>query len=117
MRGVLGRRGQLEFSLEHFSVEIRLHQSLSEEGEGLDTGATVESMNVTLGPTHLTSNGIGAVTYILEMVFNVAPNVFRQRIADAAEYPLCQAIEDELQKLNIQALVQQKNNTSNNNLY
>lgn len=31
--------------------------------------------------------------------------MFRQRIADAAEYPLSQALEDELQKINIESFI------------
>lgn len=100
MRGVLGRRGQLTFNLDFVNVEIRLQQSAN-----LDKKPIVDSVNVTLGPTQLTSDGIGAVDYVLEMIFNVVPNMFRQRIADAAEYPLSQALEDELQKINIESFI------------
>lgn len=68
MRGVLGRRGQLTFNLDFVNVEIRLQQSAN-----LDKKPIVDSVNVTLGPTQLTSDGIGAVDYVLEMIFNVVP--------------------------------------------
>lgn len=105
MRGVLGRRSQLTFSLDYVNIEIRLQQKTNNSEDKIPI---VDSVNVTLGPTQLTSNGVfGAVDYILEMIFNVVPNMFRQRIAEAAEYPLTKALEDELMKIDIESFIEE----------
>jgi hypothetical protein len=92
----------VDFNLDSIAMAVRLQQSVN-----LDKKPTVDSINLTLGHASIISDGMGAVDYILEMIFNVVPNMFRQRIADAAEYPLSQAIEDELRKLNIEELVEE----------
>jgi len=102
LRGVLSRSGQVDFAIESISLSVRLQQSAN-----LENKPTVESVNMTLGQASIISDGMGAVDYILEMIFNVVPNMFRQRIAEAAEYPVSQAIEDELKKLNIEELVEE----------
>lgn len=63
---------------------------------------------MTIGQTSLVRRGLGAVDYLLETVFNVAPNMFRQRVKDAFEYRLLQTFEDELKKINLEDLIEEK---------
>jgi len=102
MQNMVSRHGVMEFNLEYITAEVKLQQPAN-----LDKLPSMEKIDLDIGNIAVLSDGAGTLDYIVEAVFNVLPNVFRKQIIDSLEAPVCKAIEDELQKLNLEGMIEQ----------
>jgi hypothetical protein len=91
------------FTLEYINAEVKLQQPAN-----LDKLPKMERIELKLGNIAVLSDGAGTLDYVVEAFFNVIPNVFRKNIMDALEPVVCRAIQDELQKLNLEEIIEEK---------
>lgn len=101
-KNLLSNRGILNFKVQDVAVKVKLEKRFNSQ-ENL---TRVESIEMKIGSVNMVSEGIGAVKYIMETFMNVVPDTFRQKITDAAEYRLLKVIEDEVQKIDLEELVE-----------
>jgi len=65
----------------------------------LDKPPEVNKIDLDIGNIAVLSDGVGTADYMIEAMFNILPNVFRQLIIDALEEPLREKIEIEVRKI------------------
>lgn len=101
--GLLNRAGTASFSIEYISARIILAQPL-------DTTKTpiFRDIDFDIGNIQIRWDGAGTIDYVIEFAVNVIPNLLRYQIMDALEGPLKERVQQELDKLNVDALIKQE---------
>lgn len=92
----------MEFNVEFISAEVKLQQPAN-----LDKLPSIDKVDFDIGNIAVLSDGAGTLDYIVEAIFNILPNAFRKQIIDSLEYPVCKAIEDELKKIDLEAMIEE----------
>lgn len=101
-KNLLSNRGFIQYKVQDVAVQVKLEKRLTSQ----ENSTKIESIQMKIGSVSLLSEGFGAVRYIMETFLNVVPDAFRQRISDAAEYKLMKVIEEEVQKIDLEEIVQ-----------
>ncbi|XP_071561700.1 uncharacterized protein [Temnothorax nylanderi] len=101
--GFLSRAGTVSFTVQYFRVQVKL-------GQPLDTRkrAILEELELELGNVQARIHGAGTLDYLMEASINILPNVLRYQIMDAIEGPLKRRIQEELDKVDMEKLIDEK---------
>ncbi|RLU14768.1 hypothetical protein DMN91_012655 [Ooceraea biroi] len=101
--GVLSRAGTVSFTVEYFRVQLKL-------GQPLDTRkrAALEDLELELGNIQSRIHGAGTLDYLMEAMINILPNLLRYQIMDAIEGPLKRRIQEELNKIDVERLIDER---------
>ncbi|ENN83586.1 hypothetical protein YQE_00059, partial [Dendroctonus ponderosae] len=100
--GVLSRAGTASFSVEYLRVQVNASQSMDTRQR-----PRLDDLQLQLGNVQLRFDGLGTVDYVLELAVNVLPNLLRYQIMDAIERPLRRKIQAELDKVDVERLIQE----------
>lgn len=65
----------------------------------------LDDIQLELGNIQVRFDGAGTVDYIIELAINVLPNLLRYQIMDALENPIKLRIQEELNRINIEQIV------------
>jgi len=103
LKNVIRKEGVMGFRLEYLRAQVKLQQPAN-----LEKLPTVDGIELELGNIGVLSDGAGTLDYILEAFFNIIPNLFRKQIINSLEPIVSQAIEDELKKLNLEEIIEEK---------
>ena len=100
---IVSRAGTASFTIEYLSARVVIAQPL-------DTRKTPEFRDIDfdIGNIQIRWNGAGTIDYVIEFAVNVIPNLLRYQIMDGLEGPLKERIQQELDKLNVDALIKQE---------
>ncbi|KAL6443286.1 hypothetical protein ACFW04_002883 [Cataglyphis niger] len=101
--GFLSRAGTVSFTVQYFRVQIKLSQSLDTRKR-----ATLEELELELGNIQARVHGAGTLDYLMEAGVNIVPNLLRYQIMDAIEGPLKRRIQEELNKVDVEKLINEK---------
>ncbi|XP_029156496.1 uncharacterized protein LOC114929202 [Nylanderia fulva] len=101
--GFLSRAGTVSFIVQYFRVQVKLSQSLDTRKR-----ATLEDLELELGNIQTRIHGAGTLDYLIEAGINILPNLLRYQIMDAIEGPLKRRIQEELNKVNVEELIDEK---------
>ncbi|XP_019700204.2 uncharacterized protein LOC109503583 isoform X2 [Harpegnathos saltator] len=101
--GFLSRAGTMSFTVQYFRMQIKL-------GQPLDTRkrASLEELELELGNIQTRIHGAGTLDYLMEASVNILPNLLRYQIMDAIEGPLKRRIQEELNKMDVEKLIDDK---------
>lgn len=88
--------------MEDMAVAVKLEKLTNSQ----DSKTRVESLEMKIGTVSIRSKGTGTLKYIMETFLNVVPDSFRQKIKDAAHYRLLQLIEKEVEKIDLEEIVE-----------
>ncbi|CAB0038233.1 unnamed protein product [Trichogramma brassicae] len=98
--GVVSRAGTVSFTIEYFRVQLNLSQPLDTRKR-----ATLEELDFELGNIQARIHGAGTLDYLVEAGVNILPNLLRNQIMDALEGPIRRRIQDELDKVDVEKLI------------
>ncbi|KMQ98010.1 hypothetical protein RF55_1645 [Lasius niger] len=101
--GFLSRAGTVSFTIQYFRVQVKLSQSLDTRKR-----AILEELELELGNIQARVHGAGTLDYLMEAGVNVVPNLLRYQIMDAIEGPLRRRIQGELDKVDVEKLIDEK---------
>ncbi|XP_012060257.1 PREDICTED: uncharacterized protein LOC105623473 [Atta cephalotes] len=101
--GFLSRAGTVSFTVQYFRVQIKLAQPLDTRKR-----ATLEELELELGNIQARFHGARTLDYLVEASINILPNLLRYQIMDAIEGPLKRRIQEELDKVNMEKLIDEK---------
>ncbi|XP_070164410.1 uncharacterized protein [Polyergus mexicanus] len=101
--GFLSRAGTVSFTVQYFRVQIKLSQSLDTRNR-----AILEELELELGNIQTRVHGAGTLDYLMEAGVNIVPNLLRYQIMDAIEGPLKRLIQEELNKVDVEKLIDEK---------
>ncbi|XP_032683264.1 uncharacterized protein LOC116849812 [Odontomachus brunneus] len=101
--GVLSRAGTVSFTVQYFRVQMKLSQPLDTRKR-----ASLEELELELGNIQTRIHGAGTLDYLVEASVNILPNLLRYQIMDAIEGPLKRRIQEELNKIDVEKLIDDK---------
>ncbi|KAF7415040.1 hypothetical protein HZH68_003529 [Vespula germanica] len=101
--GVLSRAGTVSFTVQYFRVQLNLSQPLDTRKR-----PTLEELDLELGNIQARIHGAGTLDYVMEASINIIPNLLRYQIMDAIEGPLKKRIQEELNKIDVEKLINEK---------
>ncbi|XP_008560727.1 uncharacterized protein LOC103580671 [Microplitis demolitor] len=101
--GYLSRGGTVSFTVQYLRVQIKLSQPVDTRKR-----ASLEELNIELGNIQTRIHGAGTVDYIIEAGINILPNLLRYQIMDAMEGPIKRRLQDELDKVDVEKLINEK---------
>lgn len=101
--GFLSRAGTVSFTIQYFRVQVKLSQPLDTRKR-----ATLEDLELELGNIQTRIHGAGTLDYLVEASVNILPNLLRYQIMDAIEGPLKRRIQEELDKVDMEKLIDEK---------
>ncbi|XP_057323669.1 uncharacterized protein LOC130666574 [Microplitis mediator] len=101
--GYLSRAGTVSFTVQYLRVQIKLSQPVDTRKR-----ASLEELNFELGNIQTRVHGAGTLDYIIEAGVNILPNLLRYQIMDAIEGPVKRRLQDELDKVDVEKLINDK---------
>ncbi|EGI63413.1 PREDICTED: uncharacterized protein LOC105147985 [Acromyrmex echinatior] len=101
--GFLSRAGTVSFTVQYFRVQVKLAQPLDTRKRAL-----LEELELELGNIQARFHGARTLDYLVEASVNILPNLLRYQIMDAIEGPLKRRIQEELDKIDMEKLIDEK---------
>ncbi|KAL0099588.1 hypothetical protein PUN28_019779 [Cardiocondyla obscurior] len=101
--GFFSRAGTVSFTVQYFRVQVKLSQPLDTRKR-----AMLEELELELGNIQARIHGAGTLDYLAEASVNILPNLLRYQIMDAIEGPLRRRIQEELDKVDMEKLIDEK---------
>ncbi|KYN06157.1 PREDICTED: uncharacterized protein LOC108783225 [Cyphomyrmex costatus] len=101
--GFLSRAGTMSFTVQYFRVQVKLAQPLDTRKR-----AALEELELELGNIQARFHGARTLDYLVEASVNILPNLLRYQIMDAIEGPLKRRIQEELDKVDMEKLIDEK---------
>ncbi|XP_053990193.1 uncharacterized protein LOC128882579 [Hylaeus volcanicus] len=98
--GFLSRAGTVSFTIQYFRVQLKLSQPLDTRKR-----PALEELELELGNIQTRVHGAGTIDYIIEAGVNILPNLLRYQIMDAIERPLKRRLQLEVQKIDIEKVI------------
>jgi hypothetical protein len=94
-------RGKVSLDIEYLDVKIGMQQPANVQKK-----PRLEVMKVRLGNIQARSSGTGSLDYLIEFAVNFVLNGFRGVILKAVEKPVTTIIQEQLDKLDVEALIE-----------